>query len=72
MPDATPNDVVDYVRTTARFLDLPLNEAQVSRVAVHLARTKTMVMALRDLPLQPDDDPPEIYSPAPFPEEGAT
>ena len=60
-------EVQDYVRATARFLALPLDEAQVERVAVHLARTQAMVAALRDTPLHPELEPAEIYCPAPFP-----
>jgi hypothetical protein len=57
----------DYVRATARFLALPLDEAQVERVAAHLARTQAMVAALQDVPLHPELEPVEIYCPAPFP-----
>ncbi len=60
-------EVQDYVRATARFLALPLDEAQVERVAVHLARTRAMVAALKDAPLHPELEPAEIYCPAPFP-----
>jgi len=57
----------DYVRSTARFLALPLSEAQVLRVAVHLERTRGMVAALQHVPLHPELEPAEIYCPAPFP-----
>ena len=60
--------VVDYVRSVARLLELPLDNAQVGRVAVHLARTKAMVNLLRDTPLAPDDEPAELFRPAPFPD----
>jgi len=36
---------------------------------VHLARTKAMVAELRDTPLAPDDEPAELFGPAPFPDE---
>lgn len=62
-----PTDVTDYVRTAARLLDLPLDEAQVARVAGHLARTRTMVALLREVPLADALEPAEIYCPAPFP-----
>ena len=65
-------DVSDYVRCAARLLDLPLDGAQVARVAVHLARTRTMVTLLRDTPLAEALEPAEIYSPAPFPAEDPT
>ena len=69
MPDHSPSDVAQYVRSTARFLDLPLSDEQVERVAIHLARTRTMVEALHALQMLPEDEPSEIYLPAPFPEE---
>jgi len=64
---SSTTEVQDYVRATARFLALPLAEAQVERVAVHLARTQAMVAALKDAPLHPELEPAEIYCPAPFP-----
>jgi 1-carboxybiuret hydrolase subunit AtzG-like protein len=71
MPGQSPPEVVQYVRATARFLGLPLDDAQVARVAVHLTRTKAMVELLATLPLRPDDDPAGIYEPAPFPAQDA-
>ena len=64
----TPPDVIAYVRHTARFLDLPLDDAQVERVALHLARTKAMVQALRVAPLAAEHELAEVFRPAPFPE----
>jgi hypothetical protein len=70
MSTTSPNDdTADYVRSAARFLDLPLDEAQVQRVAGHLARTKAMVALLRDAPLADDLEPAEVYCPAPFPDD---
>ncbi|MGY4830671.1 DUF4089 domain-containing protein [Sphaerotilaceae bacterium SBD11-9] len=60
-------EIQDYVRSTARFLALPLDDAQVERVAVHLGRTQDMVAALQSVPLHPELEPAEIYCPAPFP-----
>ena len=65
-------DATDYVRSAARFLDLPLDEAQVARVAAHLARTRTMVTLLREAPLADALEPAEVYRPAPFPAEDPT
>ncbi len=67
MSTTDTNDTADYVRSAARFLDLPLDEAQVQRVAGHLTRTKAMVAPLRDAPLADDVEPAEVYCPAPFP-----
>ena len=68
---STASDIADYVRSTARLLELPLDAAQVERVAMHLARTKAMVGLLRDAPLAPEDEPAELFRPAPFPAEDA-
>jgi hypothetical protein len=57
----------DYVRATAAFLDLPLDAAQVERVASHLGRTHAMAAALQAFPLDAHVEPAEIYQPAPFP-----
>lgn len=64
-----PHEVANYVRHAARMLDLPLDEAQVARVAEHLARTQAMAALLRDAPLGPEHELAEIFRPAPFPEE---
>ncbi|MBC7955757.1 MAG: DUF4089 domain-containing protein [Cytophagales bacterium] len=60
-------EIDDYVRATARFLALPLEEAQVVRVAAHLARTQAMVASLQAVTLPPDVETAEIFCPAPFP-----
>ena len=67
--DSSIDDVMSYVRATAMMLDLPLDAAQVQRVATHLARTKAMADALAAVPLSPEDEPAEIFCPAPFPSE---
>jgi hypothetical protein len=64
---AMTDPVTDYVRSAARFLDLPLDDAQVERVAGHLTRTKAMVALLHAAPLAPEDEPAELFRPAPFP-----
>lgn len=65
------SDIQDYVRVTARFVALPLSEAQVERVAGHLTRTCSMVAPLLALELPAEVEPPELYCPAPFPEDAA-
>lgn len=64
-----PPDVLAYVQHAARFLDLPLDDEQAQRVALHLARTKRMVATLAQQPLSPGDEPAQIFCPAPFPAE---
>jgi hypothetical protein len=68
-PSLPDTELIDYVRSSARLLELPLDEAQVKRVATHLTRTKAMAAALQALPLAPGDELAEIYRPAPFPDE---
>jgi hypothetical protein len=60
-------EILDYVRATARFLALPLDEAQVERVSAHLARTRVLVAGLQALPLHDELEPAEVFCPAPFP-----
>ena len=67
MPASPPNETLDYVRASARFLNLPLDDDRVARVAVHLERTRHMVAALEALPLDVDVEPAEVFKPAPFP-----
>lgn len=61
------SEIQDYVRATARFLALPLDDMQIERVAVHLARTQSMMAALQAEPLHPEVEPAEVFCPAPFP-----
>ncbi len=62
----------DYVRVTAQFLNLPLDEGQVGRVASHLVRTRAMAAMLQNLPIDAHVELAEIYRPAPFPQDDAT
>ena len=64
-------EVLAYVRATARAIDLPLDEARARAVALHLGRTVAIARLLDPVPLAPDEEPAEIYSPAPFPAEDA-
>jgi hypothetical protein len=60
-------EIHDYVRATARFLNLRLEQAQLERVAAHLARTQAMVTSLQAVTLPHDVETAEIFCPAPFP-----
>ena len=62
-------DVLAYVRATARALDLPLDEARVQAVAQHLGRTVGLARLLEAIPLNPEEEVAEIYRPAPFPSQ---
>lgn len=69
LPDVpwTDADMLDYVRIAARLQALPLDEAQVARVAVHLGRTRAMAQRLTSFELTPHEEITEIFCPAPFP-----
>ncbi len=58
---------LQYVKTTAEMLMLPLEDAQAARVAVHLQRTAAMVSLLDSAGLSAHDELAEIYCPAVFP-----
>ena len=58
---------LQYVKTTAELLMLPLEEVQAARVAVFLQRTAAMVSLLDSAGLSAHDELAEIYCPAPFP-----
>jgi hypothetical protein len=63
----TDEEALNYVKTTAAAIDLPLDEARAKNVAMHLGRTFGMVTALKQYPLVPEDELAEIFRPAPFP-----
>jgi hypothetical protein len=67
----TGDEVLAYVRSAARVLELSLDPARVQAVAVHFARTAAMARLLEGAPLAPGDEPAEIYCPAPFPADRA-
>ena len=64
-----PTLVAGYVRAAAQLLALPLSDAQVERVSVHLARTAALAATLQAMPLGADDEPAQIFEPAPFPDD---
>ena len=59
-------DVREYVKTSARMLGLPLDDAQTARVATHLQRTAAMAELLDAFPLLDDDEVVEVFCPAPY------
>jgi hypothetical protein len=67
----TEEEVLAYVRSAACVLGLPLDAARAQAVATHFGRTAAMARLLQDTPLAPEDEPAEIYRPAPFSAEGA-
>ena len=59
-------DVLNFVTANARMVGIPLDAAQAERVATHLQRTAAMAALLDAFPLHDEDEPAEIYRPAPF------
>ena len=65
----TEDQVLAYVKASAALLELPLDEARMQAVAVHLARTAGMARQLDGAPLAPPQELAQIYCPAPFPSD---
>ena len=63
----TEQQVLAYVKAAAAALELPLGEQRELSVAMHLARTAALAAQLDAFPMDVNDEPAEIYSPAPFP-----
>lgn len=61
-------ELLAYVWMSAALLDLPLDAARAGRVAQQLARTAALAKLLESAPLAPEDEPAELYRPAPFPQ----
>ncbi|MEO5671827.1 MAG: DUF4089 domain-containing protein [Ramlibacter sp.] len=64
-------DILAYVNAAAKLLELPLDDARAGRVAGHLARTAALARQLEDAGMGVDDEPAQVYCPAPFPPAGA-
>ncbi len=64
---SSPEDIEQYLRSAAQLAALPLDDAQVKRVAVHMGRTKLLADSLLAVPLPAETEPAEVYRPAPFP-----
>ena len=63
------SEVLNYVKSAAQAVGIPLDEARSRAVAAHLGRTVAMVRALDTAGLVPADELAEIFRPAPFPRE---
>ena len=59
-------DVLNYVKSTAVLLGIPMDAARASRVASHLQRTVAIAALLDTANLSKDDELAEIYCPAAF------
>ena len=67
----TEAPILTYVKAAAAMLELPLDDEQAGRVAVHLARTAALAAQLDAVAMGVDDEPAQVYCPAPFPLRGA-
>ena len=63
-------NILAYVRAAAALLELPLDEARAQRVAAHLARTAELARQLESAGMGAEDEPAQLYCPAPFPPLG--
>lgn len=63
------DEILQYVQSAARLLDLPLDPARAQAVALHFGRTAAIAKALQGVSLAPDAEPAALYQPAPFPAE---
>lgn len=61
------DEMLAYVQAAAALLQLPVDAARAQQVALHLGRTAAMARLLDQVPLTPEDEPAQVYSPAPFP-----
>lgn len=59
-------DVLNYVRSTATLLGIPVDDERARRVASHLQRTVAMAAMLDAANLPAHAELAEIYCPAPF------
>ena len=59
-------DVLNYVRSTATLLGIPVDDERARRVASHLQRTVAMAAMLDAANLPADAELAEIYCPAPY------
>ena len=59
-------EVLNYVKSTAVLLGIPMDAARVARVTSHLQRTAAMAALLEAANLSEDDELAEIYCPAAF------
>ena len=62
----TAADILNYVRSTATLLGMPVDDERARRVASHLQRTVAMAAMLDAANLPADAELAEIYCPAPF------
>ena len=59
-------EILNYVRSTATLLGMPVDDERARRVASHLQRTVAMAVMLEAANLPAHAELAEIYCPAPF------
>jgi hypothetical protein len=62
----TDEQTLAYVQAAAVAVALPLSDTQAQRVANHLQRTASLAALLDGFDMAPNEEPAEIYCPAPF------
>ena len=65
----TEDELLAYVQAAAKLLQLPLDDARATAVALHLGRTAGMARMLDAAPMPAEEEIAQIYCPAPFPQE---
>jgi hypothetical protein len=63
-------DFLAFVRAAAALQGLDLDDAHVSGVAGHVALAAAMATLLDGADLGCEDEPAQVYCPAPFPDAG--
>lgn len=63
------NEILDYVKASARALGLTLSDERANAVALHFGRSMAIARLLEQVPLAPHHELAQIYVPAPFPAE---
>ena len=66
MQNTNQADVLNYVKSTATLLGIPLDAARAERVTNHLQRTVAMAALLDAVDLSVEVELAEIYCPAAF------
>ena len=61
-----PTEVLNYVKAAAMMLEVPLGAERAGRVAAHMTRTAALAALLDTVAIAVEDEPAELYRPAPF------
>jgi hypothetical protein len=63
----TDNDLLAYVKAGAALQGIPLTHQRAMAVAAHLRVAQGIAQTFQSDELFPDDEPAQLYCPAPFP-----